>query len=98
MAKPARPAPAPAKRRGSGLGVLGWLIAPGLLFVAAPVTSLVIAIDRDASMVLRVVVLATTRIVAPRCFSGCATSGDGKGNAISSRWKKPVKSVSSIGF
>jgi len=41
MAKPARPAPA-AKRRGSGLGVLGWLIAPALLFVAAPVTSLVI--------------------------------------------------------
>ena len=41
MAKPVRRAPA-AKRRGSGLGILGWLLAPGLLFFAAPVTSLVI--------------------------------------------------------
>jgi hypothetical protein len=37
-----RPTPAKAKKRGgSGLGVLGWLAAPALLFVAAPVTSLV---------------------------------------------------------
>src|SRR3954470_20129233 len=41
MASPKRPVAKP-QRRGSGLGILGWVAAPLLLFIAAPVTSLVI--------------------------------------------------------
>jgi hypothetical protein len=46
MAKQARPAarkpPQRKKKGGSIVGLLGWLAAPVLLFIAAPVTSLVI--------------------------------------------------------